>query len=324
MHPNLSIIIPIYNVERFLDKCLSSIVSNNFQDFTYEVIIVDDESPDSSIDIAEKYASKYENFTIVRQINKGLGGARNTGIDKADGEYVFFLDSDDFLINNKLVAVLLTALSNKLDIIEFGAERVDNNYRHIDVIFQKQDSEILDGLSYVQKNNFENSACNKLYRRQFLTENKIEFFERTYIEDAPFNTEALSKAIRVQSSSEIPVAFFQNASSITRQKRTGETLKKFIEDSLKVTSRMNQIANRVNVEESKKIFQKKVAVFTTGTLFMILRSNLSLVQKQNYIQELKKNNLYPVPSWSGIFIRDVFLLITNRPLVLKLLLRFMK
>src|SRR5690606_11351644 len=106
MHPNLTIIIPIYNVERYLDKCLSSIVSNNFHDFTYEVIIVDDESPDSSIDIAEKYASKYENFTIFRQINKGLGGARNTGIDKANGEYVFFLDSDDYLINNKLKNVL--------------------------------------------------------------------------------------------------------------------------------------------------------------------------------------------------------------------------
>ena len=177
MKPVLSFIVPIYNVEKFLAKCLNSVIDNNWQQMNYEIIIVDDASPDQSLNIANEFVNQYQNITIISQENKGLGGARNTGITKAKGDYLFFLDSDDFLKPNEIQELIKIATNNNLDLLEFGADRVDQHYRFIDQVFKKENSLILDGLSYIAKYNFDNSACNKLYKRSFIVENEIVFFE---------------------------------------------------------------------------------------------------------------------------------------------------
>lgn len=126
----LSLIIPVYKVERYIEKCLQSIVMQLPQD-DVEIIIVDDGSPDNSIQIANQFLSQQSEaikskFKIISQKNKGLSGARNTGISFAKGEYLAFLDSDDYLDNNYFVFLLSTMAEYKPDIIEFKAQRVDN------------------------------------------------------------------------------------------------------------------------------------------------------------------------------------------------------
>lgn len=321
MNPKLSIIVPIYNVEKFLAKCLDSIIDNSWDNNAYEIIIVNDASPDGSIAIANDYALKNENITVITQENKGLGGARNTGIENAGGDYLFFLDSDDYLIKNQIQKVLGKGLKNNLDIIEFGAQRVDENYNYLDQIFKKNDTPVEDGSAYIANYNFENSACNKLYRRQFLLDHKIKFFEKTYVEDAPFNAEAFAKSKRVQAVRDVPVIFYQNRNSITRQKRTGDKLRKFIKDSIKVTVKIHEITNSNISDKARSVLAKRVSVFTSGILLMILRSNFSLAEKQIYISDLKNSQLYPVKNNAGIFIRDLFIYFTNNKFVLYFLLR---
>ena len=324
MNPVLSFIVPIYNVERFLPKCLHSIIDNDWNEITYEIIIVDDASPDRSVEIAKEFAEKHENITVISQENKGLGGARNTGITKAKGDYLFFLDSDDFLKPNEIQELIKIATNNNLDLLEFGADRVDQHYRFIDQVFKKENSLILDGLSYIAKYNFDNSACNKLYKRSFIVENEIVFFENTYIEDAPFNGEAFSKAQRVQSVPNTPIIFYQNQNSITRKKRTGENLKKFVADSIRVTNQINLIATVVDKPDAKMVFQKRVALFTSGILLMIIRSNLSITEKKAFVKELMNNDLYPISKFTDILQRDLFISIFNIKFILQLSLKILK
>jgi len=95
MKKSFSIIVPVYNVEKYLDRCMSSILKQTNHDF--EVILIDDGSKDSSGSICDIYAEKYENVRAIHQHNQGLSAARNTGIDNAEGNYLCFVDSDDMI-----------------------------------------------------------------------------------------------------------------------------------------------------------------------------------------------------------------------------------
>lgn len=95
-----SFIVPVYNVEKYLSRCLDSLLSQNYQN--YEIICVNDGSPDNSSDILQAYQEKHDNISVINQENKGLGGARNTGLQYASGDYVWFVDSDDWIESNAL------------------------------------------------------------------------------------------------------------------------------------------------------------------------------------------------------------------------------
>lgn len=93
--PEISIIIPVYNVEAFIRKTIESVIAQSFT--SWELILVDDGSPDSSGKICDEYASKYDRITVIHQLNQGVSAARNNGIDKAIGKYICFIDGDDYV-----------------------------------------------------------------------------------------------------------------------------------------------------------------------------------------------------------------------------------
>ena len=95
MESLVSVIVPVYNVEKYLDRCLMSLIDQTYRPL--EIILIDDESRDASGEICDGYASKYEFIHVIHQKNRGIGGARNAGLEQASGEYVFFIDSDDYL-----------------------------------------------------------------------------------------------------------------------------------------------------------------------------------------------------------------------------------
>ena len=117
MHPKISIIIPMYNVEKYLKRCLDSVLNQTFQDWT--AICVDDGSPDNSGKIAEEYAKKDERFVVIHKENGGLSDARNAGMKKVKSEYVMFLDSDDFIHPQTLEIIYALAQKNNVDMVAF-------------------------------------------------------------------------------------------------------------------------------------------------------------------------------------------------------------
>ena len=121
--PKISVILPIYNVEKYLRRCLDSVLNQTFTDF--EAICVNDGSPDKSLHILEEYAAKDSRIKIVTQENQGLSMARNNGLKVAKGDYIYFLDSDD-AIHPKLLEIAYTfASKNNADMVCFGFEKSD-------------------------------------------------------------------------------------------------------------------------------------------------------------------------------------------------------
>ena len=105
MKPLVSIIVPIYNVEEYLKKCLETLVSQTYNNI--EIILIDDGSTDKSGIIADKYANNYNNIIAIHTLNRGLSAARNLGIDNAKGEWIVFVDSDDY-VNSRYIETLVT------------------------------------------------------------------------------------------------------------------------------------------------------------------------------------------------------------------------
>ena len=121
-----SVIVPVYNVEKYLDKCLASILGQTFKD--YECIIVDDGSPDNSNTIIDNYVKKDQRFKVIHQKNMGLSAARNVGLDIAKGDYITFIDSDDYIANDYLEKFASKITSTDADIVICGFIEVYAEY----------------------------------------------------------------------------------------------------------------------------------------------------------------------------------------------------
>lgn len=177
-----SVIVPVYNVEKFLAKCLDSIIAQDFDD--YEIIAVNDGSKDSSADILSEYLTKTDKLRVITQENKGLGGARNTGIEAAKGEYLVFVDSDDYIAANMLSSFSAIFDDYGFDILAFDCTRVDVSGNRLDQTKQDDDKPVeCVYLTQEQFMLFEPTAWAKTYKKSLFTDNDIRFPERLWYED---------------------------------------------------------------------------------------------------------------------------------------------
>lgn len=209
----LSIIIPVYKVEEYIEKCLQSVVDNGIHyRGKYEVIVVDDGSPDQSGVIADYYAQKYPFFRIIHKENAGVAAARNTGIDAATGKWLYFVDSDDWLADGAVDRICQRVQDNEeTDILIFDAyqnvlekEQIWEHFSSEKVWNCKE--EILGmqrGMLYFplvrEARKIPLAApWDKVYRREFLQNNAIGYREQLKVlDDMFFNFEAFGKALKV-------------------------------------------------------------------------------------------------------------------------------
>ena len=181
MAPQISIIVPIYNTEQYLVRCLDSIRAQTFTDF--EVVMIDDGSPDRSGDIAEKYTAD-PRFKLFRQRNRGVGAARNRGISLAKGEYIVFVDSDDAVKPRHLDKLYKAAKESKADIVCCGLCRLDEKDGHLRPAKIKKHSgvynaERLTG-SIIRDISLRRYMCVYMWRRSLFADNGVTFPERTF------------------------------------------------------------------------------------------------------------------------------------------------
>lgn len=181
MH-KISIIIPIYNAEKYLGRCVDSILSQTFTDF--EVLLIDDGSPDSSPAICDEYAKRDPRVRVFHKPNGGVSSARNLGLDNAKGEWITFIDADDYITKDLLYDYILDSDSSDLVIQGFS------HNKDFDVSLPNQ---ILDGEDLIDKfididSEIKGFVWNKLYRRDIIKNNNIKFDENiSMIEDLLFN-----------------------------------------------------------------------------------------------------------------------------------------
>lgn len=255
----LSIIIPFYNVEQYIAQCLDSVYRQDIPEEEYEVICVDDCSPDNSIAIVEEYAKKHANLVIVsNQYNRKLGGARNAGMEVAKGEYIWFIDSDDFIEENCFKKLLSIAENEDLDILHFNYA----NYPNIVITDYRPDSEVMTGVDMFFSPQFKwyhdlVTAWRKLYKRQFLIDNKIQFAEHIMFEDNDYAILAFANAQRVKHISSFVYLYRNNPDSITRVKYTSEHVSYWLD----LCHRLVRIKDLFKRENKDERFQKLIMDF---------------------------------------------------------------
>lgn len=196
---DLSIIIPIYNVESYLRECLESVYAVNL---LKEVILVNDGSTDHSLQIAEEFVKKYPEETIlISQENRGLSAARNTGLEKAKGEYIYFIDSDDFLDSKAFESFFYKIQGTDLDILHGNLFQ----YYEKENRFEKEIIPVKTGIrtgkeflyQMYEEKCYREVVWINIYRRKFLLEEKLYFVEKLWDEDSLFSFFAFWKAKKI-------------------------------------------------------------------------------------------------------------------------------
>ena len=206
MSIKVSIILPVYNVEKYLEDCIESAVNQTLDEI--EIIAVNDGSTDNSLDILVSYSNKYPNIKIVNQDNKGLSGARNSGLKIAKGEYIYFLDSDDYIDTNSMEYCYSLSKSYDLDIITFDADVFLDGGYNLNPLSgnydrkNKLNSHVMSGEEFYnyskQNRGYRPPVWLNFYKRKFLENNNLYFYEGIIHEDELFNFKAFLLADKVK------------------------------------------------------------------------------------------------------------------------------
>lgn len=218
----ISIIIPVFNVEKYLEECINSVLKQSFQD--YEIILVDDGSQDKSGEMCDYYAGICEKITVIHKKNGGLSDARNVGVKAAKGEYILFLDSDDYIASESLEEVAQKAVNsrNKIDVFFLEAvkfypdgreEPLGDGYEKRLIEGQSKNT-VMQHLAYLPK--FPGSACSKMVSRELIERHNLYFQEGLLSEDIEW-TVRLLKAAQTFGYTETPFYYYrqQREGSIT-------------------------------------------------------------------------------------------------------------
>ena len=199
---DISIVIPIYNVEKYLRKCLDSVYSLNLDN--KEVVLVNDGSTDTSINILNEFKNKYPNKTkLITQKNQGLSEARNIGIKNSNGKYILFIDSDDFIIPTETEEFINFGLDKKVDILIGNYREYYNENYIVQISFYNLDKNLeKEGIFFIEngvKNKcFRFAVWQNIYRKNFLLENNLFFKKGLLHEDNLFTPEAFFYAKKVR------------------------------------------------------------------------------------------------------------------------------
>ncbi|CEP82770.1 glycosyltransferase [Paraclostridium sordellii] len=258
----VSIVVPVYNVEKYLKESLDSAVNQSLKDI--EIIAVNDGSTDNSSEILKAYEEKYSNFKVINQENKGLSGARNTGIAECKGEYIYFLDSDDYIDLNSMEYCYKEAKKDNLDILTFDAETFLDEQSNIAEInkegFYREnliESKIMSGEEFYaysnQKGAYRAPVWLNFYKREFIEKNNLIFYEGIVHEDEIHTSKSFILAKKIKY---IPKRFF-----FRRVRENSIMTRKIDESRIK--------GNYIIAKETYRLFKDEVLSEKTKNILII-------------------------------------------------------
>ncbi len=230
MSKQISVIIPVYNVEKYLSRCLNSVIEQTYRNL--EIILIDDGSPDSSSRICDEYASKDNRIKVIHKKNGGLSSARNAGLAVCSGDYIFFIDSDDWLVDeNVLLEFIETAEKNSADIC-YG---LFNIATESDVKPKTNNNRYSDASLFLYSNPHFFSAWNKLYKRRLLP--FLHFTNGRIHEDVDIIPRLTSEADKIVKLQKYTYNYYQNEASLTRSHFSQKRFDMFlsVDSALKIT-----------------------------------------------------------------------------------------
>ncbi len=273
----LSIIIPVYNAEQYLKKCLESVFQQNLKLEDFEVICINDGSIDKTQQILEEFQKKYTNIILESQENFGEAISRNKAISLSKGEFITFLDSDDYYDALTLSKALQIIASQNLDILYLKMNHISEDYQFIQSLPNLSENEILSGLKHERR-----PFPATIYKKSVIGE--IQFPLNIIVgPDSVFNALVQSKAKRVSFSSDLVYNYLVRPNSLSKKAITEEGYQGFINAINILDEYKNQHFSPEN-KEAQEYFDKVILVFVTRIVELHILPNLY----QPKYKELKK------------------------------------
>ena len=280
-----SFIVPVYNTEKYLKKCLDSLVNQTYKDF--EIIVVNDGSTDKSSNIISKYQKKYKNIIVIDKENEGLSMARNRGVQKSSGKYIIFVDSDDY-VSNKLLEEVDKKIDDS-DILRFQIATEDEEYTKINEYHEEVFESMCgyDAFKYLSSYHFVEPAWCYVIRKNYYIENKFSFKKGVYHEDFGLIPYVIYKSRKVKSIDFIGYYYIQRNGSIMNNNDYKKTVKKAF-DMLEQYKTMRLFAKNIN---RKNNLDDYFLSYISNSVIVKARE-LKKDEKKVYINELKKLNVF--------------------------------
>jgi glycosyltransferase involved in cell wall biosynthesis len=289
----LSVIVPVYNVEQFLPKCVESLLDQDLSPEAYEIILVDDGSPDQCGEICDKYAARYSNIKVIHRENGGISLARNHGIEAAQGKYIQFVDSDDYLEPNVLKSLVEKMDHGQLDILRFNYQNVNDRYEvfepnKVSKPFVDYQDEVCDGLTFLtERLGFACYACQFMIRRELL--DGCRFKEGVCFEDTEWTPRLLMQAARVTSTDLMVYNYLMRIGSISRN---NDKDKKAINDKLSLIDALKQ---QMSAVQDKRWFEGMIAQTVLSIVSDVATS--CYAERSEYFHILKQKYVFPLSSF---------------------------
>lgn len=288
---NISIVIPAYNVEKYLERCVVSCLNQDLNKCNYEIIIVNDGSTDDSLNIAKNLAENNDNIHVISQENGGLSSARNKGLKMSQGEYVWFVDSDDW-IEEKCLSMIISQC-NSVDVLCLSYIKTFENGSS-DYVIMPPLVDDNTGTSLFLTKKFCTPAQFYIYRKEFLIENDLKFYEGVFHEDMEFTPRMLCRAKTIRILTSPVYYYFIRENSITT---TVNPKKSY--DLLKVANSLSSFSSCINDKEVEKSFSYYISICINNALALtnnytkdiINEFSLTLAKNSCLFKHLRKSPL---------------------------------
>lgn len=290
---NISIIIPIYNVEQYLRKCLDSILRQGLIDGEYEVILVNDGSKDDSVAICEEYCQKYPHFRLINQVNAGVSAARNNGIEHARGKYIVFADADDYLLDNGLnLAFEHFRERDDIDVIHYYSSYDNWEKNKIDNTID------FDGMGhdYILQVGLPSFCWLCFYRKEFLDQHQIRFKPYIVGEDQLFSSNVYIANPRIVSTKARFYRYVIHENSATTQ-RSVEHTRRCVNDYLDSYHDIMACMEKYGIHKGSEVYEACIRSVNSKKMFgfsRILSAEYNRTQYKKVQRKCQEIGFYPV------------------------------
>lgn len=319
----LSIIVPVYNVEEYLERCIDSLLHQDLPQEDYEIIIVNDGSTDRSYEIAQRQAANNDNIVLLTQENLGLSGARNTGLKYVRGEYILFVDSDDFFTPNSIKLLIQTAETNKLDLCFFRTVFEYNDNKQVYGESQHFDENVVYDGNYLMLNGMAiSSVWQNLYSSNFLMNTGVLFYEGIIHEDIDFNFRLYPLAKRIMFTPYYCYHYCVYRESILRTQSPTKIGYQIESNFYVARNIVAHIKPPLYVEEIQALCNLYAnSIIVSNILRLIRERNLDSKIKRKCLATAKKLCVYPVKGRTKSWKTTLLAWLLNREWLLKYLIK---
>lgn len=297
----ISIIIPAYNSEKFIEKCLYSCLNQDISHDDYEIIVVDDGSTDNTKNIVLSIQKKYNNIVYIYQENAAQGAARNNGLSKAKGKYIWFVDSDDWIAENCLGNIITQLENKRLTAILVGHASI---YKDKFVYWEKLDSnKICSGKEILSQGKFYISPTYGIWNKSYLVNNNIKFIEKIFHEDSEICPRMYYNANKIGFINNTYYFVYTNLSSTTRSINPKRAF-----DLIKAVETISSFIKTIKEKEIKQSLHNYASILINSSLYSCYsfdKDNISKLEQawftnKHLLINLRRSNItkYNLEYWS--------------------------